>query len=60
MFGFYTDSPWYVRLGVALLFLGIGAFAFFVMNVFWPWAWGIGAVLLVFAIPSGKKSPYDF
>jgi len=44
-------SPW-IRFGIALIFLCAGLARFLFEGVFWPLAWGLGGVLLIFAIPS--------
>ena len=53
-------SPW-LRYGVAVFFLLVSTILFFAFNTFWPWGWGIGAVLLIFAGPSdSEKKGYRF
>ena len=60
MFDWWSDqSPW-LRYGVAVLFLAISTVMFFAGR-FWPWGWGVGAVLLIFAGPSdSEKKGYHF
>jgi hypothetical protein len=54
--------PWYLRAGVALVFLLISTVLWFGANRFWPWGWVVGAVLLVFSFPNSaeKKGYHDF
>lgn len=61
MIGWWSDqSPW-LRYGVALLLMGISTALFFLADRFWPWGWGFGAVLLLFAGPSdSEKKGYHF
>jgi hypothetical protein len=47
-------SPW-LRFGVAGFFLVVAAVALLVFDRFWPWAWGVGIVLLLFAFPNSAQ-----
>lgn len=60
MIGWWSDqSPW-LRYGVAVLFLAVSTILL-LCNTFWPWGWGLGAVLLLFAGPSeSEKKGYRF
>ena len=61
LFGWWGGlRPW-VRLGVSCLFLLIST-ALWLVGVFWPWGWGIGAVLLAFSFPSQaeRRGYHDF
>lgn len=52
-------SPW-LRYGVAILFLLVSTAMFFAGR-FWPWGWGLGTVLLLFAGKSeSEKKGYNF
>jgi hypothetical protein len=62
MFEWWGGLPWYLRAGVALVFLLISTVLWFGFNTFWPWGWAIGVVLLLFSFPSSaeKKGYHDF
>lgn len=53
-------SPW-IRFGVALFFLLVST-VLWLAGVFFPYGWGVGLILLVFAFPyrSEKKGYHDF
>jgi len=53
-------SPW-LRFGVAGLFL-LSSTVLLLLGQFWPWGWGVGAVLLVFSFPNDaeKRGYHDF
>ena len=55
MLEWWLDLPPLLRAGIAVLILGIAALVFFVGDRFWPFAWGLGAVLLLFSFPSGSN-----
>jgi hypothetical protein len=57
----WTGLPWWLRVGVALLFLGLST-ALWVADRFWPWGWAIGIALLIFSFPSKaeRKGYHDF
>lgn len=49
-----------LRYGIALLFIAISTVLWFV-DTFWPWGWGVGLVMLMFAGPSDlEKKGYRF
>jgi hypothetical protein len=59
--GWWTGlSPW-LRFGVAGAFLLVST-VLWLVDVFWPWGWALGAVLLMFSFPSAaeKKGYHDF
>jgi hypothetical protein len=53
-------SPWF-RFGVAIFFLLVSTGLWFA-QIFWPWGWVVGIVLLLLSFPSGpeKKGYHDF
>ncbi len=61
MFEWWAGLPWWLRAGVALLFLFVSTIVWF-MGRFWPWGWVVGVVLLLFCFPSNseKKGYHDF
>jgi hypothetical protein len=57
--------PWWLRLGVAGVFLLSAAGLLLLLGQFWPWGarvGGVGLVLLLFAFPSSaeRKGYHDF
>ncbi len=59
MFDWYFGYPPLARLLIALIPLGLAAGAFFLGRVFWPWAWGIGIVMLCCAFPTdGERNKW--
>lgn len=53
-------SPW-IRYGVGVFFLLLSTLLFFGFDRFWPWGWGVGAILLLFSGPSdSEKKGYRF
>ncbi|HYT89763.1 MAG TPA: hypothetical protein VEL76_13730 [Gemmataceae bacterium] len=61
MFEWYAGlSPW-LRFGVAGAFLLASTIAL-LCGRFWPWGWGVGAVLLAFSFPNDaqRKGYHDF
>ncbi|MEM7230024.1 MAG: hypothetical protein AAF432_14540 [Planctomycetota bacterium] len=46
---FWIDLPWWLKYGVALIFLIISTVMYF-NDVFWPAGWAIGGVLLLAAM----------
>jgi len=60
MIEWYADLPWYARLGVSLVFFAAFAIVYFGFRRFSPLLVGAGIVFLMFAIPSRKKSKYEF
>jgi hypothetical protein len=61
MIEWWTELPRLLRAGAALLLLLASTVLWFA-GTFWPWGWGIGAVLLLFSFPSDaeKKGYHDF
>jgi hypothetical protein len=61
MIGWWTGLPWWLRAGVALLFL-LASTVLLLLGRFWPWGWAVGAVLLLLSFPSGpeRKGYHDF
>jgi hypothetical protein len=61
MFGLWFGLPWWLRAGVAGLFLLASTVLWFA-GWFWPWGWAIGVVLLVFSFPNDaeKRGYHDF
>ena len=53
MFEWWTEQHWAVRFGVALAFLGFSAILYFGFGIIWFWSWGVGGVLLLFALLGG-------
>ena len=51
MIEWWVGLPWWLRLAVALLFL-LASTVLWLAGRFWPWGWGVGAVLLLFCFPS--------
>lgn len=49
MFERFADLGPVGRYGLAFFFLGLGTVAW-VCGYFWPWAWAVGAALLLFAM----------
>ncbi len=49
MLEWWIDLPKWLKYGVALAFLLVAALAW-MAGVFWPWAIGIGIVLLIAAM----------
>lgn len=54
--------PWWLRLGVALLFLLASTVLWFGFDRFWPWGWVVGVVLLLFSFPNDaeRRGYHDF
>jgi len=48
MFEWYAELPRWMKVGISLLILG-AAYGVYLAGYFWPWAWGVGGVLLVAA-----------
>lgn len=61
MFEWWAGLPWWLRVGVAMLFLLASTILWFAGR-FWPWGWAVGVVLLLFSFPSGpeKRGYHDF
>jgi hypothetical protein len=60
LFESYASLPWWLRYGVALLFIAISTILFFAGR-FWPWGWGVRLVFLIFAgKSSSEKNGYRF
>jgi len=61
MIEWWVGLAWWLRLGVALLFLLVSTILW-VAGWFWPWGWGIGAILFLFSFPSRleRKGYHDF
>jgi hypothetical protein len=61
MFEWWAGLPWWLRLGVALIFLLISTILWF-NDQFWPWGWAVGGILLVLSFPSSseRKGYHDF
>ena len=54
LFDFWAElSPW-TRNGIAILLLLVSTVLYFAFHRFWPWGWGVGAVLLLFG---GRSDP---
>ena len=61
MFGWYMELHWLYRLGLALLILAVGAARYFLEGIFWPWAWGVGGIMLCLSLPNrSDRSKYNF
>jgi hypothetical protein len=60
--GWWTGLPWWLRAGVALVFILVSTFLWFGCRYFWPYGWAVGAVLLLLSFPSRpeKKGYHDF
>jgi hypothetical protein len=60
-FGWWVGLPWWLRLGVALLFL-LASTIVWLCGRIWISGWVVGGVLLLFSFPSGpeKKGYHDF
>jgi hypothetical protein len=61
MLGWWTGLPWWLRVGVAMVFLLISTILW-LAGWYWPWGWAIGFALLVFSFPSSseRKGYHDF
>lgn len=61
MIEWWSELPWGLRLGVALVFILISTVLWF-SGRFWPWGWGVGVVLLLFSFPTAmeKKGYREF
>jgi hypothetical protein len=61
MIGWWTGLSWWLRAGVALLFL-LASTILWILGWFWPWGWAIGGVLLLLSFPSKpeNKGYHDF
>lgn len=57
----WTGLPWWLRVGVSLVFLLISTVIWF-SGYFWPYGWAVGIVLLLFSFPSAgeRKGYHDF
>ena len=59
--GWWSGLPWWLRAGVACVFLLIST-VFWMAGRFWPWGWAVGIVLLIFSFPSSseRRGYHDF
>ncbi len=56
----WAGLPMWLRVGVALLFLGLSTVLWF-LGRFWPWGWAVGGILLLMSgKSSSEKSGYNF
>jgi hypothetical protein len=57
----WAGLPWWLRLGVACLFILVSTIALLAGRV-WIWGWAIGIALLIFSFPSKseRKGYQDF
>jgi hypothetical protein len=51
MFEWYFDFPPLVRFFITLVPLAISTVLFF-CGTFWPWGWGVGAIMLCCSLPT--------
>jgi len=60
MFSWFGELPWWLRYGIAGIFILIST-VMFIGGTFWPWGWAVGMVLLFFGGPSdSEKKGYRF
>lgn len=52
LFEWWSDLPWWLRYGVAAVFLLISTGLYFFGDILW---WVVGVVLLLFGGPSGPE-----
>lgn len=61
LFEWWSDLPVWLRYGVAVVFLLVSTGLYFLADLFWPWGWVVGVILLLVSGPSGpEKRGYRF
>ena len=56
----WYDLPWALRLGFALLLIGISTLILLLADRIWIWGWAVGGVLLFFCGSGSNKGGYNF
>lgn len=52
MLEWWIELPWWLRVGVGLILIGISTALYLFAHRFWPWGWAVGAVFVLFGFPS--------
>ena len=60
LISWWYDLPVPLRLGFALLLIGISTAPYFFANLIWPWGWAVGGILLLFCGAGSNKGGYNF
>lgn len=57
----WAELPWWLRIGVALILIGVSTVVYLISDRIWIWGWVVGALLLFIGGPSQtEKRGYRF